>query len=74
MKTLFISHDPFARTSIRRISFSTRIHRDLECRWCGAQPKVLFTYETVNDDGYRMFQPAMVRYFCNIDCKRAYDS
>ena len=63
-----ISHDPFARTSLRRVTMGSG-----DCHWCGAHRQTLYAYALESDD-QRSISRTSGKRFCNIECFRSYGS
>lgn len=67
-----VSHDPFARTSILRITLPAESRSS--CKWCGGAPG-RFVYGQQNDDRAGIRSPDWSKHaFCSISCWRAYGS
>lgn len=65
-----VQHDSFARGSYTRICYPN--NKEYHCRFCGQQPKRLYSYQWEYDD--KLFKQVFnipVR-FCNFKCYKAY--
>ena len=63
-----LSHDPFARTSLRRVAMGAG-----DCHWCGTYRATLYSYTPESDD-QRSASRTSGKRFCNIECFRSYSS
>lgn len=72
---VFVAHDAFVRTSLRRTAF---MDTKRACAWCGQQPRTLYGYVLVPDD--RAHRPGRYNLrssdplFCNLECYRTHFS
>lgn len=66
MAIITVSHDPFARTELQRITGSVR-----PCAECGHPGK--FAYRVARDDQF-ITSAQWSRTFCGIGCYRAHTS
>lgn len=64
-----VNHDSFARGSYDR-----RSHGPGECKWCGQQRHVVYSYVWVDDDNNRPGDAAhrRAKLFCGLDCFKSY--
>lgn len=65
--TIYISHDPFARTELRRALIETKS----SCEWCGQKRKSgkLFLYLTETANGRQFEHDGL---FCSKSCHDCY--